>query len=63
MPQIQNIDRGVDIPKCVENGDSHYHERPVCTPEACDELSWFYGLISIRDSEGDVDIEVNECGG
>ena len=29
----------VDYAKCEENGDSYYHERPVCVPEACDELS------------------------
>ena len=63
MPQIQNIDRGSGHPEIRGKTVILIITRGLCVPEACVELSCFYGLISIRDSEGDVVIEVNECGG
>ena len=55
VPQIQYIDRAVDILVVRGRGVFYSHERPVCVPEACDVTSvkkcWIHPWIGNRGSE------------
>ena len=63
VAQIQYIDRVVDVPVCAEYGDS-FATRGLCVPKpVTSEISWFPGLNSSGDSEGEVGIKVIRCGG
>ena len=58
VPQIQYIDRVVNILVCVEDGDLHSPEMFVFPKPVTSELSWFHGLNSSSDSEGEVGVEI-----
>ena len=56
VQQNQYIDT---IPVVRENGNFYCHERPVCSLKpVTSKLSWFHGVNSSSDSEGEVGIEI-----